>query len=382
MTAPGPIPTPAPGRFTVAHAGADHWGSAAKACLEGIAGGVAGANMGILYAAEALGDDLPSILTFLRETTRIPHWIGAAAPGLCAGTTEYRGGGALAVMVGHLPAGAFRCFSGLDGAALKQAVAWPGGKAGAALIHGDPRNPAMAAMVAELADCVPNLAGGLVSAAGPPAQIADSVVSGGLSGLALAPDIPVVLGVTQGCAPIGAVHMVTEAFQGVLMTLDGRPALEVLKDDAGELIARRLDRAAGYIHIALPVTGGDGHDYLVRTLVGIDPRQGWLAVGERLVVGQKLMFVRRDANGARADLKRMVKGARAALAGRRPLAALYVSCVGRGVHMFGEEGREMALVQEALGDVPMIGYFANGEIAGGRLYGYTGVLAIIAAPLP
>ncbi len=97
----------APGRFTVAHAAAAHWGAAAKACLDGIATAAADATLGILYATEAFAEDLPSVLTFLRETTRIPHWIGAAAPGICAGDSEYRDGGALAVMVGRLPAGSF-----------------------------------------------------------------------------------------------------------------------------------------------------------------------------------------------------------------------------------------------------------------------------------
>ncbi len=377
MTAPPPF-TVAP--FTMAHAAASHWGGAAKACLDGVAAAAGGANLGILYATEAFAEDLPSVLTFLRETTRIPHWIGAAAPGICAGDTEYRDGGALAVMVGRLPEGAFACFSGpVDESG---GITWPQGEWGTAIVHGDPRNALVRPLVADLAGRAAIVAGGLVSSTDQPTQIAGTLVGGALSGLLLRPEVAVVTGLSQGCSPIGPEHVVTEAWHGVVMQLDGRAALDVLKEEAGELVARDLRRAAGYIHVALSEAGAGDHDYLVRSLVGIDQRQGWLAVGERIEVGQRLMLVRRDANGARADLRRMLDGVTRALDGRTPLAALYFTCVARGVHMFGDEGAEMELVEDALDGAPLMGFFANGEIAGGMLYGYTGVLAVIVGGRP
>ena len=364
------------GPFTVALGTGVHWGAAAKACLNGIAGAAPSANLGLLYATEDFAEHLPSILTFLRETTRITHWVGAAVPGLCVGDQECRSGGALAVMVGALPAESFATFAG--GADLEgdRAVGCT------ALVHGDPQNPAMSMVFAALAGQARRTVGGLVAGAAAPSQIAGSVTAAPLSGLLLDPAVPVVTGLTQGCSPIGPEHVVTEAWQGVVMHLDGRPALDVLKDEAGELFARDVRRAAGYIHVALPASDGDGHSYQVRSLVDIDQRQGWLAVGERMAPGQRLMLVRRDANGARADLRRMLAGVRTQLAGRRPLAALYVSCVARGAHMFGAEGAESALVQDALEGAPLLGFFANGEIAGGRLFSYTGVLAVIAGAEP
>ncbi len=364
------------GPFSVALGTGTHWGNAAKACLDGIAAAAPSANLGLLYATEDFAEHLPSILTFLRETTRIAHWVGAAVPGISAGGQEWRSAGGLAVMVGALPTDSFVPFAG--GAALDSDQV-----AGCtALIHGDPQNPAMPMVFAALSGQAGRTVGGLVAAAAPPSQIADSVTAAPLSGLLLDPAVPVVTGLTQGCSPIGPEHVVTESWHGVVMHLDGRPALDVLKEEAGELFARDIRRAAGYIHIALPAPDGDGHSYQVRSLVDIDRRQGWLAVGERLVPGQRLMLVRRDANGARADLERMLAGVKAQLAGRPPLAALYVTCVARGAHMFGEEGAESALVRDALDGAPLIGFFANGEIAQGRLFAYSGVLAVIAGAEP
>lgn len=375
MTIPLPIPGAPP--FVLAHARADHWGLAAKACLEGLAG--APANMGILYATETFNQNLSSILTFLRETTRIEHWIGAVVPGVCAGDTEYMNGGALAVMTGMLPEDSFRTFAGLDAAAVMGRVgpwiATHGPCVG--LVHGDPRSPGLPALVSALSSEAGFLVGGTVSVSGPPAQVAGQVVSGGLSGLLLGAQVPVVTALTQGCTPIGTVHTVTEAAEGVVMKLDGRSALEVLKEEAGELIARDIRRAAGYIHVGLPVAGSDRGDYLVRSLLGIDQRQGWLAVADRLQVGQQFIYVRRDPNAAQADMKRMLADITKRRHGRPVRAALYTSCVARGHNMFGTDGAELALIRDALGAVPLVGFFANGEICGDRLYGYTGLLTLI-----
>ncbi len=361
------------GSFAVAHARGDAWGPVAKTCLDAIAEAAAKANFGVLYATEALGDQLPSILTFLRETTRIPHWLGAVAPGLSADDSEYREDGAVAVMVGRLPKGRFSLVPDLEDTGIGP---------GAVILHANPDSPAVPGLVADLGRDRRIVAGGLISPAFGPNQIADSLISGAASGLLLGPDIAVVSGMSQGCSPIGRPHTVTGAWQNVVMSLDGRPALEVLKDEAGDLIARDLRRAAGYIHVALPVPGGTDHDYLVRSLVGIDTRQGWLAVGERLDEGQKLMFVHRDGNAARADLDRMLDGVRRDLDGRPALAAFHISCIARGHHMFGEMGAETRRVRAALDGVPLIGFFANGEIAGDRLYSYTGVLTVIAGAKP
>jgi len=39
-------------------------------------------------------------------------------------------------------------------------------------------------------------------------------------------------------------------------------------------------------------------------------------------------------------------------------------------------------VRHALGDVPLVGFFAAGEIAHRHLYGYTGVLTVFADRAP
>ena len=90
--------------------------------------------------------------------------------------------------------------------------------------------------------------------------------------------------------------------------------------------------------------------------------------------GQELIFLKRDAAAARTDLARVLNDMKAAVP--QPKGALYYSCVARGEHMFGARGAELQLIRQALGEVPLVGFFCNGEISRDRLYGYTGVLTL------
>jgi small ligand-binding sensory domain FIST len=109
--------------------------------------------------------------------------------------------------------------------------------------------------------------------------------------------------------------------------------------------------------------------------MAIDPRTGWLAIAERVQPGQRVLFTRRDRDSAEADLRRVLKGMKRRLSGP-PKGGVYVSCIARGPNLFGTASEELTIVREEIGDVPLAGFFASGEISHGRLYGYTGVLTL------
>ena len=191
----------------------------------------------------------------------------------------------------------------------------------------------------------------------------------------LAPGVAVATALTQGCVPVGPLRRIDEARDNVVMVIDGRPALAVFSEDIGPGLAQDLRRVGGVIFAGLPVAGSDTGDYLVRNLLAIDPGRGWLVLGAEVAAGDPILFCRRDPESARRDMSRMVRQ----LAGRlngAPKAGVYVSCVARGASLFGEAGVETGLIRETLGDFPLIGFFANGEISRDRLYGHTGVLTL------
>jgi len=187
--------------------------------------------------------------------------------------------------------------------------------------------------------------------------------------------VPVQVRHTQGCHPIGPHRQIDEAFRNVLVKLDGIAALDALKQDIGELLSRNLDRSLATVLAGLMVEGSDTGDYLARHLVGVDPDRGLVGVGDWVRQGGSLQFCRRDPEAAQKDLEQMMEQITSGLK-QPPRGALYIACVGRGRHMFGEDGAEMAIIRRYLPDVPLAGFFANGEVYHQRLYGYTGVLTL------
>jgi small ligand-binding sensory domain FIST len=365
--------------FPFAHAAARHWRIAAAECLEQLGAIPASTNLGFLYVTDRYADKLAEVLELMKARTGVEHWVGTVGLGICATGQEYLDEGALAVMLGSFEPGAFRVLSSLRTPAdlARDPLTIGGAPGNFAIVHADPRNSTLTALVAELSRRLESgyVVGGLASSRGAHGQIADGVVEGGLSGVVFAESVVVSTRLTQGCSPIGPVHHVTDCRQNVLIELDERPALDVLRDDVGPTLGREAGRAGGGIFAALPVSDGAGSDYTVRDVVGIDAERGLVAIGETVRRGARIMFCRRDRRSAVEDMARMLESMKSGLY-TRPRGAVYFSCLGRGVSLFGEMSRELEMIREGLGDFPLVGCYCNGEISHNRLYGYTGVLTL------
>jgi small ligand-binding sensory domain FIST len=361
--------------FRCGHAAAKHWHEAAEACVAQLGTGTA--TLGFLYLADSFADEADAILEFFRQRTGVEHWIGSAGIGVCATGHEYFDTPALAVMLGDFDRGLFRVFAGAGGDPRDAALKSNDGVPHFAVVHANASGDDMVGTISGLAAAMSSgfLVGGLTSSRRRSVQIADGIVEQGLSGAWFADSVTVATRLTQGCSPIGPRHRITEAQHNVLIELDGRPALDVLKEDIGERLARDLRRIGGTIFAGLPIVGSDTGDYLVRNLVGIDPANGLVAIGDHVAPGASLMFCRRDGRTAREDMGRMLDSIRQGLF-TTPRGGVYYSCLGRGPALFGPESSETRMIREALGDFPLVGFFCNGEISHNRLYGYTGVLTL------
>jgi len=370
-------------RFAAASATGDPASLAAQ-CIAALPP-VEGATLGILYTTEPAAAALPEITRALSAHTGIRSWVGGVGLGVCSAASEVFEEPAAVVMTAALSPEDFRVFAptGDPGADLPRSHSdWiERTQPVLALVHADPRCPdVQRAAVETAAASGAYLVGGLVSHRCPNPLLARTpdqtgLGSNGVAGLMLAPGVSVATALTQGCMPIGPVRRIDEARDNVVMVIDGRSALTVFSEDIGPELARDLRRIGGLIFAGLPVTGSDTGDYLVRNLLAIDPGRGWLVLGAEVAAGDSILFCRRDPESARSDMVRMVRQ----LAGRLngpPKAGVYVSCVARGAALFGDAGVETGLIRETLGDFPLIGFFANGEISRDRLYGHTGVLTL------
>ncbi len=370
-------------RFASATASGEPAGLASR-CIAGL-GPVDRANFGVVYVTEPAASALPQILRDLSTHTGVKSWVGGVGLGVCSAENEIFEESAAVVLTAALPDDAFCVFGATKdpGADLIRRHAGWIEKFGPALalVHADPRCPDLTKAAVDVAAASGAfLVGGLVSHRCERPLVAGGPDEGGLgaegvAGVMLAPEIAVATSLTQGCMPIGPTHRIDEARDNIVMMIDGRPALNVFLDDIGPDLAQDLRQLGGVIFAGLPVAGSDTGDYLVRNLMGIDPGRGWIVVGAEIAAGDQILFCRRDPESARRDMVRMVRQLAGRLAGP-PQAGIYVSCVARGANLFGEPGVEARLIRETLGDFPLVGFFANGEISRDRLYGHTGVLTL------
>ena len=122
-------------------------------------------------------------------------------------------------------------------------------------------------------------------------------------------------------------------------------------------------------------------DFLIRNVLGVDPRQGAIAIGDRVRPGQRVQFHLRDAETSALDLELLLQ----AFPQEKPassdiLGALIFSCLGRGENLYEKPDFDSGLFQRYFANVPLAGFFGNGEIGpvAGRtfLHGYTSAFAL------
>lgn len=202
----------------------------------------------------------------------------------------------------------------------------------------------------------------------------------GLVGVALSGNITMDAVVAQGCRPIANTYQITRCERHMLWELDGEPALQVLQgivrhlDDHDRQLVTQGSLFIGVLMDEFKATTGQG-DFLIRNLMGIDPRSGGIAVGDWLRNGQTIRFHLRDAHASEADM-RMVLERYSQQTGGHPHGAVLFSCLGRGEGLYSQLNFDSNLFSEMMNaEIPMAGFFCNGEIGpvGGTtfLHGYT-----------
>ncbi|MFN7752695.1 MAG: FIST C-terminal domain-containing protein [Pseudomonadota bacterium] len=367
------------GAFVCAQVSDPLWQKAADRCAETVQASGLSPALGFVYVSDLHGPRFPSIVARLRERTGIEHWVGATGLGVCATGREYFDEPAICLLAGTFPGGGFHVFGDSPEGDASSLLRAGDTDANIAVVHGDPGDPGIVDRIQGLARRVSSgfVVGGLASGRGEPVRWADGAAAGGLSGVLLGESVPVLTRISHGCVPVGPKRVVTECHRNVIMKLDDLPALEAFDRDAGHRHGGDYRRAAAELFAGLVVGGGRGSELLVRNLVGVDPQQQWLAIGDQVEPGTELMFCRRDAQSAREAMVRMLTDARDAIGGT-PRGGLYFSCLGRGESLFGTESGELALIARHLGEFPLAGFFGNGEVSHDRLYGYTGVLMLFA----
>jgi len=188
--------------------------------------------------------------------------------------------------------------------------------------------------------------------------------------------------VSQGCRPIGKPFVITRAERNVILELGGAPAMQRLQEVFNELPTRDKSMLQKGLHVGRVVSEYQDRfeqgDFLVRNVIGVDPDKGAIAIGDFVRAGQTVQFHIRDESTADDEMRQLLT--RFAAKGSGAEAALLFTCNGRGTRLFSHPDHDARVIRDALGDVPLAGFFAQGEMGpiGGRnfLHGFTASMAL------
>jgi small ligand-binding sensory domain FIST len=233
------------------------------------------------------------------------------------------------------------------------------------------------------------MVGGLASGAREPGEnrvwINEQVHESGAVGVALSGPVHLQTIVSQGCKPIGEPFIITKAQKNIIFELANQPPVVVIQSiltalpDREKQLARQALFVGRVINEYLP----EFHrgDFLIRNVIGMDPNNGAIAVGDRdMRSGQTIQFQIRDNQTADEDLRELLVKQETDLKLHPPAGALLFSCLGRGAGLFGQPHHDIHAIRERIGPLPIAGFFCNGEIGpvGDRafVHGYTSVVGL------
>jgi len=372
-------------------------------------------NLGILFVSAAFASEYLRVLPLLSDLLEVDVLVGCSGSGIVGGGQEIEEGPAVSLSLAVLPDVALHPFH-LRGDQLPDLDAPPSAwieQVGVApqaqphfLLLADGFSSRISELVQGLDFAYPGAVkvGGLASGGRGPRGNALFLLDArtstprrelyreGTVGLALSGNVVLDAVVAQGCRPIGDPLRVTEAEGNVILSLEGRPPLVVLQDLVERLSPadRQLARHALFIGLLMdefkldPTPG----DFLIRVILGVDPRVGAIAIGDRVRSGQTVQFHLRDAQTSAEDLRSALRryclernlGQDSALS-PQPCGALMFACLGRGKGLYGVPNFDSQQFREILGEVPLGGFFCNGEIGpvGGStfLHGYTSCFGLL-----
>jgi small ligand-binding sensory domain FIST len=219
---------------------------------------------------------------------------------------------------------------------------------------------------------------------------ADRLRQRGTVGIGLSGNIIVDSIVAQGCRPIGCTLQVTESDRNIILSLVApednksqsplvilRNLIEDLSQEDRELVQNSLFIGIARDEFKLNLQQGD---FLIRNLLGVEPRSGAMAIGDRIRPGQRIQFHLRDAKSSAEDLQILLEEYQRRSFDSSPIGALLFSCLGRGERLYCKPNFDSQLLQTYISPIPIGGFFCNGEIGpvgnSTFLHGYTSAFAI------
>lgn len=375
------------------------------------------ADLGLVFISAAFASEYSRLMPLLQELLGVPAIIGCSGGGIVGmnqrgEARELEGEAALSLTLAHLPGVKVRTFHvtaeelpDLDGPpdAWVQLIGVPPSEEPHFVLLADAFGTGASDLLQGLdfaypgASKVGGLASGGMTGNSQALFCNYQLYRQGTVGVALSGQIVLETIVAQGCRPIGQTYRVSGCDRNIVLGLEeypiprssSRSPLEVLRDAIDHLSEsdKELAQHSLFVGIARDEFKSqlEQGDFLIRNLLGVEPKSGAIAIGDRVRPGQRIQFHLRDARTSAEDLEMLLQRYRfEARANPAASGALMFSCMGRGEGLYGQPNFDAELFSRYLKNIPLSGFFCNGEIGpvGGStfLHGYTSVFGICRQP--
>jgi small ligand-binding sensory domain FIST len=376
----------------------------AQQVLDGLEG--RSPDFGLLFISNAFASEYSRLLPLLAEKIEIKYLIGCSGNGIIGGGKELEDTPALSLLVANLPEAQILTFHiddeqmpDLDSPPDRwhELIGIPPKEQPNFVILSDPFSFHINDLLQGLDFAYPSAVkvGGLASSAGmgSNALFCSHPESGytlhrqGLVGVAIWGNVTIDAVVAQGCRPIGKLMQVSECDRNIILSLEDRPPLETLQEIVSDLSESDRDLAQHSLFIGVVMNefkqSTEQGDFLIRNIIGVDPKSGAIAVGDKVRPGQRIQLHLRDAKASAEDLEEALRRYTDQVNTESIQAAVMFACGGRGERLYGKPNFDSSIFSQYIGKQPVSGFFCGGEIGpvGGTtfLHGYTSVFGIFRA---
>jgi hypothetical protein len=197
----------------------------------------------------------------------------------------------------------------------------------------------------------------------------DEVISGGVSYTLLSGKARAGWAISHGCIPIGGKRVVTRSKGNVIYEIDGKPAIEVLKEYLPEhALVEDRDWMRYAISLALCFRAPSymkDEEYVVRGVPAVRMDDGSIIVQTEVSEGTSIWFSSRDKEKISTGFDRMAAQIKHQLGGEKPKLVFQFECGTRGKMMFREQEKlvlQKRFRQSLDPEAPWVGFYTVGEI--------------------
>ncbi len=369
--------------------------------IDGLAG--RSADFGIIFISNTFMSEYPRLMPLLAEKIKIAHLIGCSGGGIIGNGQELEDIPALSLMVGHIPNAGIKTFHIVD-EQLPDLDSSPDRWQELIGVSGYEEEPNFVVLVDPFSFAISDFLRGLDFAYPQAVKVGGIASSGGAGsnalfcncdgeyriyrngsvGMAIWGDVVIDAVVAQGCRPIGRPLQISECDRNIIISLEDHSPLVTLQDIVNNLSESDRDLAQHSLFVGVVMNEFkpllERGDFLIRNIIGVDPRSGAIAVADRVRPGQRIQLHLRDSQASAEDLEDALARYRRDHDHDGVRAALMFTCMGRGERLYGKPSFDSGLLREQIGDVPLSGFFCGGEIGpvGGStfVHGYTSSFGI------